>query len=152
MKTKTIARICSIQSIYQYIICDHGVSIEQIIKNMIKYDKEENQKEDKYSQMNINFFSEIVKIGVINIKNIDDLIISKLSANWSISSIHLTLLSLLRCGVAELIFFPETPTKVIISEYTNISTMILSEGEENFVNGILDKIAKEVRKKLYETK
>ena len=146
MKTKTLARIASIQAIYQYIICD-TIPIEKIIDNTIKYHSDDKKKNDKYSQININFFSEFIKFTTNDLNNLDQIIKENLASNWSIASIHLTLLCLLRCSIAELIFFPETPTKVIISEYTNISTMMLSVGEESFVNGILENIAKKVRVK-----
>ena len=38
-----------------------------------------------------------------------------------------------------------TPAKVIINEYTNIASSFFSNSEVNFVNGILDVLAKEFR-------
>jgi N utilization substance protein B len=145
MKNKTLARLAVIQSLYQYMICDETVPIENIIDQVIQYYNDETSKQDKYSQINISFFSQLTKFEAANLEKLDKIIRLNLGHNWNISSIHLTLLCLLRVAVCELLFFPETPTKVIISEYTNIATTILSEGEENFVNGILDNIAKQLR-------
>lgn len=145
MKNKTFARISSIQSLYQFIICENTSTPEEVIDNIIKYNKEDITKPDKYFELNIKFSSEIFHLTVNNLDKIDTIIESNLNTNWTIASIHLTLLCLIRVAVAELLFYPETPIKVIISEYTTISTSILSEGEENFVNAILENIARIVR-------
>ena len=39
----------------------------------------------------------------------------------------------------------KVPAKVIINEYTNIASSFFSNSEVNFVNGILDVLAKEFR-------
>jgi N utilization substance protein B len=145
MHNKTFARIASIQSLYQYSICNAETNIDDVIEDILLFNEVEKMKKNKYLTMNINFFTEITKLTTSNLDRLDEIIASNISSNWSISSLHLTLLSLIRCAITELLFFKDTPTKVIISEYTNISTMMLSEGEENFVNGIIDNIAKTIR-------
>ena len=147
MKNKTLARLAAIQSLYQYMICDETQSVDDIINQVIQYYNEDISEKNKYSEKNIAFFSQITKLEISNLEKIDQIITSNLGSNWHISSMHLTLLCLIRTAVCELLFFLETPGKVIISEYTNIASTILSDGEESFVNGILDNITKQVRPK-----
>ncbi len=147
MKNKTLARLTAVQSLYQYMICEETQPVDNIISQVIQFYKEDISEQNKYSEKNIAFFSQITKLEISNLENIDQIIISNLGPSWHISSIHLTLLCLLRTAVCELLFFLETPEKVIISEYTNIASTILSDGEESFVNGILDNITKQVRPK-----
>ena len=49
-------------------------------------------------------------------------------------------------GVFELMFKHNSPTKVIINEYVKTSEFFLERAQINFVNAILDKIAKNIRK------
>ena len=49
-------------------------------------------------------------------------------------------------GVFELMFKHSSPTKVIINEYVKTSEFFLEKAEIKFVNAILDKIAKNIRK------
>ena len=42
--------------------------------------------------------------------------------------------------------FSKIPTKVIISEYTNIAASFFNITEVNFINGVLDKVSISLRK------
>lgn len=77
-----------------------------------------------------------------------DLIIEKNTKNWKISRIAKVDLAVLRVAVVELIERLETDVPIIISEATAIAQEFGSANSPLFVNGILDSIAKEVRKKV----
>ena len=51
-------------------------------------------------------------------------------------------------AIFELLFRHNTPTKVIINEYVKTSEFFLEKGQIKFVNAILDKISKNIRKPL----
>ena len=46
----------------------------------------------------------------------------------------------------ELMFIHKTPDKVIVSEYIKISDFFLETAHKGYLNAILDKISKNVRK------
>ena len=48
-------------------------------------------------------------------------------------------------ALAELLYCPETPTNVIINEAIEIAHRYSSNDAGRFVNGILDRLAREVR-------
>ena len=77
--------------------------------------------------------------------DIDKNLSEKFGKKWSLERMDSNLLSILRCGCAELFTFNKIPAKVIISEYTNISSSFFNNKEIDFVNGILDSIAKKIR-------
>ena len=49
-------------------------------------------------------------------------------------------------AIFELLFRHNSPTKVIINEYVKTSEFLLEKGQIKFVNAILDKISKSIRK------
>ena len=49
-------------------------------------------------------------------------------------------------AIFELLFRHNSPTKVIINEYVKTSEFFLEKGQIKFVNAILDKISKSIRK------
>jgi N utilization substance protein B len=51
-------------------------------------------------------------------------------------------------AIFELMFRHNSPTKVIINEYVKTSEFFLEKGQIKFVNAILDKISKNIRKSL----
>ncbi|MFN0151007.1 MAG: transcription antitermination factor NusB [bacterium] len=71
-----------------------------------------------------------------------DAILAKTVEHWSIERLALIDKLVLRIGVAELLFLPETPPKVAIDEAVEIAKKFSTEKSGSFVNGVLDKIWK----------
>ena len=55
-------------------------------------------------------------------------------------------LSILRVASYELIFCPDVPFKVIISEALDLASMFGSETSYKFINSVVDRLAKDCRK------
>ncbi len=75
---------------------------------------------------------------------LDERIAARLE-NWELKRVALVDRTILRIALAELVFFPETPTKVIIDEAIEIAHLYSSKDAGRFVNGVLDRLAAEVR-------
>ncbi len=54
--------------------------------------------------------------------------------------------ALLRLGSYELLYIPETPYRVVLNEYINLSKTFGSAKSHQFINAALDKVAREARK------
>jgi len=109
----------------------------------------ETVKEDFWSQMSVpidarEFCDALVEGALTNLEKIDELISSH-SYNWKISRMNSVDKNVIRLGVYELLFCSDTPTKVIINEAIEIGKKYGTEESGSFINGILDRIAKEVR-------
>lgn len=63
--------------------------------------------------------------------------------NWDLERISLMDKIILIAAFAELDFFPQTPSRVIMNEYIEITKAFSTEKAGLFVNGILDKYTKE---------
>ena len=72
---------------------------------------------------------------------IDEKIVSH-AENWTLARMALTDRNALRVGAFELLY-TDTPAAIVINEAVEIAKMFGSENSAAFVNGILDKIAKE---------
>jgi len=75
-----------------------------------------------------------------------DKIISSLSENWSINRMASVDRNILRFATYELLYRPDIPSTVIINEAIEIAKRYGTEDSGPFINGVLDRIAKEVRK------
>lgn len=76
---------------------------------------------------------------------IDRMIVECLE-NWKFERVSVIDRNILRIALAELIHFPEVPGGVIINEAIEIAHRFSSNKAGKFVNGILDRLAGEVRK------
>jgi transcription antitermination protein NusB len=74
---------------------------------------------------------------------IDDML-SKHTANWDLKRMTVIDRNILRMAVGELLFFKETPFKVVIDEAVEIAKIYGTEESWKFVNGVIDSIHKEM--------
>jgi N utilization substance protein B len=73
-----------------------------------------------------------------------DTLIQKHAANWRLERMAAVDRNLLRAAVAEMKGFPQTPRPVVINESLEIARKFSSPESVNFINGVLDSIAKEL--------
>lgn len=83
--------------------------------------------------------------GVVNYIPEADCKIEADSKNWSVSRMSGVTRTILRLAIYELLC-TETPPKVAINEAVELSKKFGDENEPNFVNGILNRIAKDENK------
>lgn len=76
---------------------------------------------------------------------IDALIVPVLAAHWKLERLDPVIRALLRAAVAELVDFADTHTRVIIDEYLRVAHSFFPERETRFVNGVLDRLARQLR-------
>ena len=72
----------------------------------------------------------------------EDTIIKEYAVGWSIDRLSVTARSLLRLSIYELLN-TDVPPKVVINEAVEISKEFASAEEASFINGILNKIARD---------
>jgi N utilization substance protein B len=73
-----------------------------------------------------------------------DVMIQKHAANWRLERMAAVDRNLLRAAVAEMLGFPQTPRPVVINESLEIARKFSSPESVNFINGVLDSIAKDL--------
>ncbi len=73
-----------------------------------------------------------------------DALIVRFSKNWKLSRIAKVELTILRLAVYEILHRPDIPLRVALNEAIELSKRYGDENSRNFINGILDAIAKAV--------
>lgn len=72
--------------------------------------------------------------------------INKYLKNWDASRLALVDIILLKMALCELLNFEEIPVKVTINEYIDISKQYSTPKSKDFINGVLDKMMKTLKK------
>ena len=75
-----------------------------------------------------------------------DALIEKHAQNWRLERMAGVDRNLLRAGVAELLGWPNQPAPIVINETLEIARRYAAPESVNFLNGVLDAIAKTVLK------
>jgi N utilization substance protein B len=75
-----------------------------------------------------------------------DAIIRKFLEHWDFERLSLIDRNILRFALAEVLYFPDVPSSVIIDEAIEIAHRYSSEEAGRFVNGLVDRFVKEFRR------
>ena len=67
------------------------------------------------------------------------------TTNWEVDRIALMDILVMQLAITEILEFEEIPVKVTLNEYIEIAKFYCTSKSSTFVNGILDKIVKEIR-------
>ncbi len=132
MKKRRLAREFTLEFLYRIELTKEEP--EMILKDICS--------RDSFPQKTVDFTYEL------SLKTIDkfseiDRVISKTADNWALDRIAIMDRNILRVAVCEFFYFPKIPFKVSIDEAIELAKKYSTEQSGKFVNGILDKIAKE---------
>jgi len=128
------AREIVLQALYEAEFSDR--TREEILKSQAE---ERSSSDDTVEYANALFASVLD-----NVDRLDD-DIRKAVEHWDFGRISLVDKNILRFAMAEILYFNEIPTKVILNEAIDIAHKYSSSDAGKFVNGVLDKFAAEHR-------
>ena len=132
MGNRRKARELALQVLYQ-LECSG-----QKLKEILSYYWEENPVPDEVCQ----FSGKLLEGTLRNLKELD-MLIESVSTNWKLSRMASVDRNLLRQAAFELVYLEDIPSSVTINEAVEIAKKFGTEESASFINGILDKIAKD---------
>ncbi|QCT93836.1 transcription antitermination factor NusB [Caminibacter mediatlanticus TB-2] len=100
-------------------------------------------KERKIKGQKAEFAKKLLNGILEHINEIDEIIKNHL-IDWSFDRLDKVDKQILRTGIYE-IKYTDTPYQIVIDEAVKIAKNFSEDKSKNFINGILDKVAKEVR-------
>ncbi|NIJ17638.1 transcription antitermination factor NusB [Sphingobium vermicomposti] len=143
-KSRSAARLAAVQALYQLEM--EGTPIRVLLHEFHQHRLGATIEDVTYAEAEESFFDDIV-IGVDKRREeIDGLVKARLSQGWSLERLDKPMRQILRAGSYELIARPDVPTPTVISEYVDVAHAFYDKREAGFVNGLLDAVAKDVRK------
>lgn len=101
--------------------------------------------DDEYAQADADFFDDVVSGVVTRETEIDARIAGALADGWTLDRLDRPMRQILRCGVYELIARLDIPRAAVINEYVDVAKAFYAPRETGFVNGLLDRVARDVR-------
>ena len=116
--------------------------IQKIYNSMMNPDVEIEYPKNQYKK----FIKDVVSGTLERSEQIEEVINTKLSNDIDLLKTDKLLKIILFAGVFELMFKHNTPTRVIISEYLLASEFFLEKIQIGYLNAILDKISRLLRK------
>lgn len=142
-KARAAARLAAVQALYQQEM--EGTKLPVLLTEFHQHRLGATIEDVEYADADPTFFDDIVNGVDARREEIDALIASKLTADWSFDRLDRPMRQILRAGTYELLARKDVPTGAAISEYLDVTDAFYDRREKGFVNGLLDAIAKEVR-------
>ncbi|MDR2645703.1 MAG: transcription antitermination factor NusB [Holosporaceae bacterium] len=134
---RSVARFYAVQMVYRASITES--ELKKIIdEDCSKIFITENV---SISEMDVEFFRQLIEITEENLSVLDKIIAENLSNKWRMDRLDNVIKSILRLGTAELLFFKNIPANVVFNEYIEISKSFFEKNEVAFINGLLNSIA-----------
>lgn len=87
-------------------------------------------------------YAETIVTGVKTNREALDLRLQNLSEGWKLERMPYLDRAILRMGAWEILFNPEVPNEVAISEAVNLASELSTEESPKFINGVLARLAK----------
>ena len=143
-QSRSAARLAAVQALYQREM--EKIPVPSLLHEFHHHRLGATIEEVEYADAEVDFFDDIVRGVDARSAEIDRLIAAKLSKDWSLERLDRPMRQILRAGCYELLARIDVPTGSVISEYVDVAKAFYDKREAAFVNGILDSVAKQVRK------
>lgn len=140
---RSAARLAAVQALYQMDLTGKGLN--DIIPEFERFWMGKEIEGEQYKPSDGALFRVIVQGVLDRQKRIDPTIDELLAKGWPLKRIETVMRAILRAGAYELMFTPDTPVKVVISEYVDIARAFFEKEETAMVNAVLDRLAREAR-------
>ena len=128
------ARQNAVQALYQWFITNKNVN--EVIAEF------ENDKH-KLAKTDINYFKSLLRGTITNDQKLDSRIINLLDR--SVDELDTIERAILHIGCYELEYHDDIPWRAVVSESVELAKIFGAENSYKYINGILDKVAKELR-------
>ncbi len=143
-KSRSAARLAAVQAVYQQDM--EGTRLARLLHEFHEHRLGAQIDDDQYADAEVDFFDDIVSGVDARRAEIDAMIEDRLAGGWSLKRLDRTMHQILRCGTYELIARNDVEVATVITEYVDVAHAFFDKKEAGFVNGLLDAIAKEVRR------
>jgi len=143
-RSRSVARLAAVQALYQRDM--ESVPVPALLHEFHHHRLGATIDEVEYAEAEVDFFDDLVKGVSARADELDALIARRLAAGWSLKRLDKPMRQILRAGTYELVARPDVPVATIISEYVDVAKAFYDQREAGFANGLLDAIARDVRR------
>lgn len=143
-RSRSAARLAAVQALYQREM--ENIPVPSLLHEFHHHRLGATIEGVEYQDAEVDFFDDIVAGVGAREAELDALIASKLAKDWSLHRLDRPMRQILRAGAYELVARIDVATGTIISEYVDVAKAFYDRKEAAFVNGLLDAVAKDVRK------
>jgi N utilization substance protein B len=135
--------MAAVQAIFQWQEGEHAPA--EIIDQFLKVRRGEAGEGGMRRDADQPLFKDVVAGAVAHKEELEQTLTGALAQDWTWERVDRLVRAILLAGAYELIHRKDVPSKVAINEYVEIANAFYDQGEQNFVNSVLDRVARQSR-------
>lgn len=134
---RSLARETAFKVVYKSLFLNGDLNVDELLE-----EDKITEEEDKDYVEDYKFISELVSLYAQNQNQINEIINSKLKG-YTPERVYRIDRAILAIAITEMLFYKQTPFKVVINEAVEIAKKYSTEKSYSFVNGVLKAIVEE---------
>ena len=143
-RSRSAARLAAVQALYQREM--EQTPVPKLLHEFHHHRLGATIEGVEYQDAEVDFFDDLVSGVAAREAELDSAIAARLAPDWPLHRLDRPMRQILRAGAYELAARIDVPTGTVISEYVDVAKAFYGQKEAGFVNGLLDAVAKDVRK------
>jgi N utilization substance protein B len=137
------ARLAAVQALYQWQEGQHGPA--EIVEQFLSVRTGEAGEGGMRRDADRPLFKDVVEGSVAHKDELEQTVSDALAEGWTWARVDRLVRAILLAGTYELVHRKDVPPKVAINEYVEVAHAFYDQGEPNFINSVLDKVARRAR-------
>jgi len=142
-RARSAARLAAVQALYQQDM--EGTPTPQLLHEFHQHRVGATIDGATLIDAEIDYLDDVVRGVTARAQEIDAKITDRLAEGWKLERLDRAMRAILRAGTYEIMARPDVTVGTVIDEYLDVAHAFFDEKEVKFVNGLLDRIAKDVR-------
>jgi transcription antitermination protein NusB len=141
-RRRSAARLAAVQALYQIELA--GAPVETVIAEFSQNGLR-NGEAARAGDVDEALFADLVRGASARREELDHYLGAALAPEWRVERLERVLRAILRAGAYELLARRDVPVPVVINEYLELGHAFFAGKEPGLVNGVLDRLAREMR-------
>lgn len=137
------ARLAAVQALYQWQEGQDGPS--EIIEQFLQVRTGETGEAGMRRDADRPLFKDVVEGTASHKEELQAIVAGALAQDWTWPRIDRLVQAILLAGAYELVHRRDVPPRVAINEYVEVAHAFYDQGEPNFINSVLDRVARQAR-------
>jgi transcription antitermination protein NusB len=137
------ARLAAVQALYQWQEGQHAPA--EIIEQFLNVRTGEAGEGGMRRDADRPLFKDVVEGTVAHKDDLEQTVSAALAEDWTWKRVDRLVRAILLAGAYELLHRRDVPARVAINEYVEIAHAFYDKGEPNFINSVLDRVARQAR-------
>ena len=142
-RSRSAARLNAVQALYQQEM--EGTPTPQLLHEFHQHRFGETIDGATMVDAEMDYFDDVVRGVTARREEIDRMITERLAEGWKLDRLDRSMRAILRAGTYEILARPDVTVGTVIDEYLDVAHAFFDERDVKFVNGLLDRMAKDVR-------